>query len=369
MDATLVGRNASRKLLEEWEKYDWDIVNQLPHFSGIASVIGSSIIIITIFTSCRRLRNPYHRLMLGLSLYDLCMSSFMFMGQWAHPKSSCWDPTDAACIKKGTIASCDAFGFFYQLGAITIPLYNVALSTYIAVSTGGASSRRPITEKFFDVPFHVAIFLFGFIQAVIPLFLLDYNTYSWLCMVAPHNWNENKQDYERGNLTTMLIYAYLNLIVVVLSSCYVTVAMLYTFFSVYFTTRQNSQNRSAGLKVACMGMLYTIPFYITWIIPSIFFFIFLDDWYHQVDGLTHFTRYFGLVWIATFLPLQGFFNLFVYFVPICLQVVGTEKQEHTREARESCFDDPDTQVSDTAIPDAPAADESTRFGNIYDQMI
>eukprot|EP00547_Thalassionema_nitzschioides_P007941 CAMPEP_0194199398 /NCGR_PEP_ID=MMETSP0156-20130528/434_1 /TAXON_ID=33649 /ORGANISM="Thalassionema nitzschioides, Strain L26-B" /LENGTH=164 /DNA_ID=CAMNT_0038924287 /DNA_START=653 /DNA_END=1147 /DNA_ORIENTATION=+ len=163
----------------------------------------------------------------------------------------------------------------------------------------------------------------------------------------------------------MIIYAYANLIVVVISACYVTVAMTYSFISVLSNTEYQSKNRNAGLKVAGVGLLYTIPFFITWVVPSIFFFIFLDDWYQGDFDLTQFTRYFGLVWIATFLPLQGFFNLFVYFVPICLQVAGTE-QEYTPAAQESQLEVPRVENSEECS-EAPA-DESTMFKEIYDQM-
>lgn len=352
--------------LNEWEKYDWAIVQRLPHFSGFASVIGSFILIVTIICSKRRRSHPYHRLMLGMSCYDIFMSFFMGMAVWAHPAETCWDPND--CAKSGTVQTCTAFGFFYQLGSIAIPLYNVALATYIAFATRDHFSKNPSSYRRFDFVFHLVILVVGVGQAIVPVILDDYNPYDWLCMVVPVNYDEESGSYLRGNLETMIIYAYLNLIVVVVASCYVTAAMIYTFCSVF--SKSDPQSRGTGFRVAIMGLLYTIPFYITWIIPSIFFFVFLDDWYKGFNAdITFFTRYFGLVWTAVFLPMQGFFNLFVYFVPICLKVVGVDETYNRvpREASVYDSDGPDAPRESRA-DDSAGADASTMYPTLYDQM-
>mmetsp|Transcript_26890 Transcript_26890/g.40699 ORF Transcript_26890/g.40699 Transcript_26890/m.40699 type:complete len:368 (-) Transcript_26890:171-1274(-) len=362
-----LGGSMMHRNLNEWEKYDWSIVQRLPHFSGSASVIGSFILIVTIICSRRRRSHPYHRLMLGMSFYDIFMSFFMAMAVWVHPENSCWDAND--CQKVGTVASCTAYGFFYQLGAVTIPLYNVALATYIAFATKDHFTNNPSSHRRFDLVFHLVILVVGVTQAIIPLILEDYNPYDWLCMVVPWGQDENG-NYLRGNLTTMIIYAYMNLIVVVVASCYVTAAMIYTFCTVVF--KPDQQSRGTGIRVAIMGLLYTIPFYITWIIPSIFFYLFLNNWYTGSNpyDLTFFTRYFGLVYTAVFLPMQGFFNLFVYFVPLCLKVVGVD-QTYNSVPRESSVYDSDGGADaprESRVDDSAGADASTMHPTIYDQM-
>jgi len=305
--------------LNDWDNYDWKIVEFIPHYTGALSVAGSFIIIVNVLSSPRRRSNTYHCLILGLSLYDFLSSFALFMGRWAQPISHC---SEDGCGRIGNIESCAASGFFHQLGALAIPFYNVALVTYYSLAIKGRWGEERL-KKYFEQYIHVVILIIAFIVAVIPLRRGDYNPYYWLCINAPWDWDNENQTYLRGNIDSMITYSILNLVVVSVCSIYLVYTMIdlsCTFSRNTSTMTENQNTKKAKAKINFMVLLYTIPFYITWIIPSIFFFMTLGKWY----GYTHLTtlnfgtQYFCNVWIATFMPLQGFLNAIIYYLPRCV---------------------------------------------------
>jgi len=189
-------------------------------------------------------------------------------------------------------------------------------------------------------------------------------------MVAAIGWDEQTMSYLRGNLDLTMIYAYINLIVVLLCSIYITFVMLYMIFGLFSSsTRSSSSNmaaRNTKGKIAFMAFLYTIPFYITWIIPSVFLFLLVGGWYgyNVLQGISVQALYTGSVWVATFMPLQGFFNFFVYYLPrLCLTEqkfiqgevrtlsqlqVEEERGEGSEDAPSTSNNPPDGKVETTA---------------------
>ena len=74
-----------------------------------------------------------------------------------------------------------------------------------------------------------------------------------------------------------------------------------------FTPQQStSQSTSHSRKVAAQAMLYVLAYYITWIFPAV-------TWLTQaIQGKTYTPI---LMLQAFFVPLQGFFNAFIYLRP------------------------------------------------------
>ena len=72
--------------------------------------------------------------MLGLSIFDVTSSFWLFIGVWVNG-SQRGDPGLGPIQVSGW---CETSGFFIYLGSICIPLYNAALATYfwLTVSKG-----------------------------------------------------------------------------------------------------------------------------------------------------------------------------------------------------------------------------------------
>jgi len=96
----------------------------LPHISGFMSWLGSLSIIVDVVRHYRakgkanRKVCTYHRLMIGMSLCDMCASGAWMMSTWPVPAD-----TPNSYATHGTEASCRTQAFFIQMG-IGVPFYN-----------------------------------------------------------------------------------------------------------------------------------------------------------------------------------------------------------------------------------------------------
>ena len=84
----------------------------LPYFSAPWSVAGSSLILWSIWYDRKELlKLVYHRLVLMISLFDFFNSlGMLVLGPWALPRD--WEYGRSG---RGTIATCEASGFFFTL--------------------------------------------------------------------------------------------------------------------------------------------------------------------------------------------------------------------------------------------------------------
>jgi hypothetical protein len=69
-----------------------------------------------------------------------------------------------------------------------------------------------------------------------------------------------------------------------------------------------------------MALLYTLPFYLTWVIPTLWqiatLISFKYSYEHDGESLIPaFPTYIMQVWLALFLPMQGFFNWLIFMFP------------------------------------------------------
>ena len=101
----------------------------LPYFTAPWSVAGSCLILWSIwFDRKELLQHVYHRLMLAISLSDLVSSmGFLVLGPWAVPSD--WPYGRSG---RGTNETCEASGFFFHLGTISI-WYSVFLAIHFVL--------------------------------------------------------------------------------------------------------------------------------------------------------------------------------------------------------------------------------------------
>ena len=95
-----------------------------PKFTGFLSLLGSSYIIYDCLARTKRGRHTYHRLMVGLSVADMTMTTGLFLSTWPMPED-----TANVAFAVGNTHTCAVVGFLEQAG-VTAVLYNAALSVY-----------------------------------------------------------------------------------------------------------------------------------------------------------------------------------------------------------------------------------------------
>lgn len=100
-----------------------------PHITGGLSLIGSSSIVYDIWKDRDyKMKQPYFRILLGMSIFDVICSTSLCLSTIPVPAG-----TEGVFGARGTTGTCAASGFFNQfmLGSI---LYNFVLAIYYALS-------------------------------------------------------------------------------------------------------------------------------------------------------------------------------------------------------------------------------------------
>jgi hypothetical protein len=132
-----------------------------------------------------------------MSAIDVISSLWLFIGTWAVPPIR-----DAIPGASGTIQTCRAQGFFFQLG-LAVPLYNASLALYYLLVVKFGWKEKKITQSFVGKALLVVPFLFGLGTAVAGLLLDLYqfqisvvscwiSALSLMCEVNGHcDYNEN----------------------------------------------------------------------------------------------------------------------------------------------------------------------------------
>ncbi len=162
---------------------------------GILSILSSSILIWMIARSHKGLSTTQHRLLLGLSIYDV-ITSLAFSTFYFFPPS---DDSYIVWNARGNEATCDAQGFLFTFGAVGGILYITSLNLYyLAVVKYGKSDdyiRNKIEPLLHSVPMVVAS-TFSIVGLVRQHFNDDF---SGLCYY-PFHYPLHCQGYEVGEI-------------------------------------------------------------------------------------------------------------------------------------------------------------------------
>lgn len=115
----------------------------LPHVTGALSLIGSCSILYNIWKDrSRKMEQPYYRILLGMSLFDVVVSSSICLSTIPMPVD-----TPGVYGARGTTQTCAASGFFNQfmLGSI---LYNLVLAIYYTMSGRYHMSDKEFARRY-----------------------------------------------------------------------------------------------------------------------------------------------------------------------------------------------------------------------------
>lgn len=153
----------------------------VPKISGSLSLLGSLFVLQDILRNKKkRGESVYHKIMLGLSLFDAMSSAANIFSTWPSPSNS------SIYGALGTTATCTAQGFFNEMGNLTTTLYVASLCVrYLLVVK--YNWRESQLQKY-EALFHLIPIAIGCTMSTIGLPLNLYNNAGWICWYAtyPH---------------------------------------------------------------------------------------------------------------------------------------------------------------------------------------
>ena len=131
------------------------------------SCFASTLIAIMILRSHNGLKSPYSRIIFGLSIADIMRSAGILASSFAAPSNSAW-------WAKGTVETCEAAGYFLQVGATAVPFYTLFLSYYFLKRVKDRMNSQEFARKD-EFKIHAFIWLFPIIGGFVALARKDFN--------------------------------------------------------------------------------------------------------------------------------------------------------------------------------------------------
>lgn len=278
--------------------------------SGFISLLGSTAILAILWRDRRKkLRHAYHRILLGVSVYDFISSLNFIVSFLAVPKGLFWGA-------RGSTLTCEINGFLLCLMA-TVALYNLGLSIYYVLVIRYGKTQKHI-ERFVEPFIHIISisvpFGFGMWYWLSDLFnpMLDIGG---LCYVYEYPAKCSElEDIEctRGVGTKSTISLIVGTLVV--SSVFTGIIVCMLLLTLHVRKREITLSRhrlnpqtSQTRQTYIQALLYIAAYFITYLFS--FVQAILGSAYNEH---LRFTLAF-LVKLS--LPLQGFFNFVIYIRP------------------------------------------------------
>jgi len=290
----------------------------IPKFTGGLSLLGSLFLSFDIIfrydegnnsrrrgPQQRKINSIYHRIMLGLSIFDFIASFVNILSTWPTPS----DQAGVVFLASGSTATCTAQGFFNEFGNITTPLYSASLCVWYLLYLKYGWKERDCRK--IEYLFHVIPIAVGFGMAVVGLPLTLYNNSGYLCWYAPYPAGCSGDGCTRGQMAG--IFRWIHYGIVWSAIIFVTYAMSAIYLAVRRQENASSRHnifsgpgRSKSEAVAKQALLYVCALYITW--------AFTTATRISQTAFKHNSMVLLLL-MCTFFPLQGFWNALIYFRP------------------------------------------------------
>jgi len=304
----------------------------LPKITSALSVVGSSVILVDFFRRKRhgkgRRLSPRYRLLAGMSACDLLHSCASFLTSWPIPRDYAHSKWNV-----GTQGSCTAQGFFIQLSTGTV-LYNCMLAVFylLSIRQGWSDERIQLTvEKFM----HAIPLCFALFTAIAALPLTLFNPLGgWECYINPYP-SDCLQSYQAGDEMTTCergdngkLYIMLFFYVPVWTTFFVLVVCMVLVYARIYKLDRAAPSRLAGNtnarrnRFALQALLYSGTFMASYAITSIQRLRFMIG--------NHPPNFKVLIAGVTMIPIQGFFNMVVYKLPMLQEKARQRKRETLR---------------------------------------
>lgn len=292
------------------------ILTLIPVFTGTLSALGSlSIVYIITKDRKKKLTHVYHRLVLAMSCLDVMNSSNYALSALVVPKG-----TPGVWGASGSIATCSASGFVMQFG-VSVPLYSGCLAIYYLMVIRYRIHERQI-KRYYEPIMHLVSVGYPLVSAIIPLLHDMYNpmgSQAGWCFLkdSPANCSVDPDvDCLRGeNYESVMIFS--TMLPVTLNFLFIIFCMVMVSAYVWRQSNASQQwmfKKKGGINHAVetvkQSFLYIFFFWLTFIWQLAVIFT------SKEETPENRSFYFGfVVMIKIFLPLQGFWNFFIYVRP------------------------------------------------------
>jgi hypothetical protein len=293
-----------------------------PRISGGLSATASLLIIFLIFRTRRKLSSIYHRIMFGMSVYDVLCSLAISLTTLPMPKdlpSGMTHGFEFAGRRFGTVQTCEAQGFFFVFGFVGMFSYNGMLCVYNTCSITLGMKELKI-KRCVEPILHIIPFSIGLTIAVPPLQHGLYNPTNWdaWCTIALPEKNE---DYNSPSGYDDLIRNYTNydsLIAILISILFVVIFLCLgsIVYKIALVQRQlykqnlRIRRRSQALEQVALShkntkviAIQALAYIVAFLLSLSFLFV------RAVTKETVLTI--RLSWI--FMSLQGVYNFLIFF--------------------------------------------------------
>lgn len=282
------------------------ILSVLRLVSGVLSILGSSTIVYRVYKN-RKTSKPYDRIMLGLSCFDIIASFTFAASPFLVPEE-----TSQRVWAIGNETSCSFLGFLTQLSFAAV-WYNGMLSYYY-LATLKYNVKTPVFATRYEPYIHISTAFFFLFTATGGL---PFNLYSEFeltqgCWIAEYPEGCEASDDCIGNYIAWVFGG--------LPVLFTFISLIANHLAIYYhvkkTLRIGNTHTPEQIvhieRVATQGGLYVVTFLISYT-PGFTIRILESIGYDASDEADIFVL---LVLNALLLPLQGFFNMFVYTRPI-----------------------------------------------------
>jgi len=158
------------------------------------STLAAALIIFIIYRSSTKMGSVYHRIMFGMSYYDIIQSLAMSFTTMPMPTDMIYEQFEGLII--GTQASCRAQGFVFMFGSLSALTYNVVLWWYYLCALHFQMTEDDI-RKYIEPLFHILPFVVSLAMSWLSLNndLIHPSPYIWYCMSMPYPyWCTDERD-------------------------------------------------------------------------------------------------------------------------------------------------------------------------------
>lgn len=292
----------------------------LPHFLAPLSVLGSLAIIHRILRFDRHgsdasARRTYYNLMLAMSVCDIIGSLAFALGSLPVPS------TTLLAHAIGTTATCRAQGFFIHVFVTAVLYYNTGLMIYFVVTIRYGWTESFVAKRLEPV-IHAWALLVPTAQAIVGLFLDIFNPIGFgnFCHISPYPLLCGIFDACTAGRSAKRLYTLFCTIPesILLGIIYVSIILIYCAVRGQARRALNIAANSDIIRartrsVAFQSWLFAIVFFNTWVYAVMS--PLLGYIFDLSDSTFAKAQYKLCLLSVTFLPLQGFFNFFIYIRP------------------------------------------------------
>ncbi len=155
--------------MTDTDPFPYNYVALVPRITGGTSVTASATLIYLIMRSDAKLFTVYHRIMFGMSIFDILGSTAIGLSSLPMPRTMVVrDPNDIM-LRLGNDQTCQAQGFFFTFGIVGMFAYNGTLCIYYACVLAFRMKEQRIIKRV-EPLLHLTPVVVAFLLGIPPFF-------------------------------------------------------------------------------------------------------------------------------------------------------------------------------------------------------